>query len=194
MNVEVIGYLAAFCSIIWSLPQTVRSIRTKLLGDISPETTIIFLCSMIISTVFAFRIHSNPVILTNVIGILIFIPLTFLRIQVDFKKNIKKIPIPLAITGTLIGIVPTDALGYTAGAINWWSVIIQINRCYQTRSVDDISLMSINIRVLGLILWTIYNYNIWIIPLLVSSIISLFLGLILIFMKITYQKQNKNSN
>lgn len=75
---------------------------------------------MIISTVFAFGIHSNPVILTNLVGIVVFIPVVIIRLNADDAGRVvmSKIPFYIGATSLVIFFVPPMGLGYVAGAVN----------------------------------------------------------------------------
>ena len=143
---------------------------------------------MIIATAFAYGIHSRPVIATNLAGILIFLPVVIMRLTSDAtgRAATKTIPLYLAPTVLICAFAPVPALGYLAGAINWWSVIIQIKRCARTRQVNDISLLAISTRTVGLTLWTTYSLSIWIVPLFVVNTDSLVLAIVLISMRLAY--------
>ena len=146
---------------------------------------------MIISTAFAFGIHSNPVILTNLLGILVFFPVVILRLRADEdgRSVASKIPFSLAATSLVIIIVPTISLGYVAGAVNWWSLLSQIRKCERTKNVSDISLTAISVRTTGLVLWTIYSFTIWVVPLFVANVVSLILAMILVSLRLAYRKK-----
>lgn len=147
---------------------------------------------MALSLTFAFHIKSKPIILTNVIGMILFLPIIGLRISVDVHDSLRKLPVPIAVTTLLVLYLPTDGLGYAAGIINWWSTISQIQKSYITRSVQDISLLSISIRTIGLILWTTYSYAIWVVPLFIPNIVSLALAIVFISMKLSYTQTSRD--
>ena len=87
--------------------------------------------------------------------------------------------------------LPTGVILTTvAGAVNWWSVLLQIRKCERTKSVSDISLIAISVRTTGLVLWTAYSLSIWVVPLFVTNVMSLILAVILVSIRIAYRTRS----
>ncbi len=63
--VEYIGYFGSFLTAITFIPQVYKSWQPKSVGDLSVWMILIVISSSIVWLVYAFAIHSGPVILAN---------------------------------------------------------------------------------------------------------------------------------
>jgi len=81
-----------------------------------------------------------------------------------------------------------DIIGFAAGLLIAISMIPQVIKSYKTRSVKDISFLMLFIIMLGTALWVIYGVLISSLPIIAMDGFGFFVNLILIFMKIKYEK------
>lgn len=78
------GYFGSFLTSITFLPQVYKSWQTKSVGDLSIWMILIVITSTVVWLVYAFAIHSGPVILAN------FIVLGLTLLLMYFKFAFKK--------------------------------------------------------------------------------------------------------
>jgi len=81
-----------------------------------------------------------------------------------------------------------DAIGFTAGFLIAVSMIPQVIKSYKTRSVKDISFLMLFIIMFGTALWVIYGVLIKSFPIIIMDGFGFLVNLILIFLKIRYEK------
>ena len=80
--------------------------------------------------------------------------------------------------------------GYLAGTLTTIAVIPQITKVWNTRKVDDISLMMVAILICGLGLWTLYGIVNEALPIIITNGISLLLNCFLCGL-VFYEKKKK---
>ena len=83
--VEYIGYFGSFLTSITFLPQGYKSWQSKSVGDLSIWMILIVLTSTIVWLVYAFAIHSGPVISANLV--VLVLTLVLLYFKLTFKKQ-----------------------------------------------------------------------------------------------------------
>ena len=83
--VEYIGYFGSFLTSITFIPQVYKSWQSKSVGDLSIWMIFIVLTSTIVWLVYAFAIHSGPVILANTIVLALTLVLFYFKLT--FKKQ-----------------------------------------------------------------------------------------------------------
>lgn len=83
--VEYIGYFGSFLTSITFLPQVYKSWQSKSVGDLSIWMILIVLTSTIVWLVYAFAIHSGPVISANLV--VLVLTLVLLYFKFTFKKQ-----------------------------------------------------------------------------------------------------------
>lgn len=79
-NPEFLGMLAAICTTIAFLPQTIRVIRTRSVKDISLTMYIIFCIGVALWIVYGVFLESTPLILANVVTLALSSSILFLKI------------------------------------------------------------------------------------------------------------------
>lgn len=79
-------------------------------------------------------------------------------------------------------------IGFSAGLLIALSTIPQVIKSYKTKSVNDISFLMLGIISLGTALWVVYGILITSYPLIIMDSFGFFVNLILIRIKIKYQK------
>ena len=71
--IEVIGYLALFCTTISFIPQVIELYRKKSAKDISTSMYIIYALGMILWLIYTIWIKAVPLIIGNVISLILAI-------------------------------------------------------------------------------------------------------------------------
>ena len=71
--IEIIGYLALFCTTISFIPQVIELYRTKSAKDISTSMYIIYALGMILWLIYTIWIKAVPLIIGNVISLILAI-------------------------------------------------------------------------------------------------------------------------
>ncbi len=82
--VEYIGYFGSFLTSITFLPQVYKSWQSRSVGDLSIWMIFIVIMSTIVWLIYAFAIHSGPVISANVV--VLVLTLVLLYFKLSFKK------------------------------------------------------------------------------------------------------------
>ena len=81
MSVEYIGYFGSFLTAITFIPQVYKSWQSKSVGDLSIYMILIVIFSTIVWLVYAFAIHSGPVIVANAIVFVLSLVLLYFKIR-----------------------------------------------------------------------------------------------------------------
>jgi MtN3 and saliva related transmembrane protein len=71
--IEIIGYLALFCTTISFIPQVIELYRRKSAKDISTSMYIIYALGMILWLIYTIWIKAVPLIIGNVISLILAI-------------------------------------------------------------------------------------------------------------------------
>jgi len=80
-------------------------------------------------------------------------------------------------------------VGFAAGLLIAISMIPQVIKSYKTKKVEDISLLMLFIILIGELLWVIYGILITSLPIIAMDAFGFFVTIILVIMKISYEKQ-----
>jgi MtN3 and saliva related transmembrane protein len=83
-------------------------------------------------------------------------------------------------------------IGLAAGFLTSIAVIPQVVRTWRTRHARDISIWQPLILIIGMLLWLIYGLMLHDLPLIVANSFSISCYLILLGMKIYYDRQEKS--
>ena len=78
-------------------------------------------------------------------------------------------------------------VGYIAGALTTLSFVPQVIRAWKLRETRDLSLAMLLFFAAGVLLWTLYGIWTGSMPIIAANVITFFLILILLWMKIRYQ-------
>lgn len=84
-----------------------------------------------------------------------------------------------------------DSIGYIASMFITASSVPQIYRIWQTKSAQDVSLLSLGMLLIGLVLWLVYAILRQIYPIIVSSSISITLYTLMFILTIVYKNKKK---
>ena len=81
--------------------------------------------------------------------------------------------------------------GWLGGIINSIHVVPQMYKIYKTKSVQDISINSIYIKILASLLYTIHGFIIWDLPLFTMTLLVLIQYVSIFFQYRLYKKDPK---
>ena len=84
-----------------------------------------------------------------------------------------------------------DLFGFSAALLTTIAFLPQLYKTWKTKSADDVSLIMLILFITGLICWIIYGIRINSIPILVANIITFIFNLLILILKITYNKNNE---
>lgn len=79
--IELIGYIAAFCTTISFLPQAIRVIKTKHTKDLSLLMYSIFNVGIILWLIYGIAIVAWPIIVANAITMVLTLTILYLKIK-----------------------------------------------------------------------------------------------------------------
>src|ERR671912_69205 len=79
--------------------------------------------------------------------------------------------------------LPT-VVGLAAGCLGIYGFVPQISKCWRTGETAAISLRMFAVRAFGGVLWTIYGFTIWSLPVLIFSALGLVLISTILILKI----------
>jgi MtN3 and saliva related transmembrane protein len=77
-------------------------------------------------------------------------------------------------------------IGYIAGTLTTISFVPQVLRAWKLRETRDISLAMLLLFAAGILLWTVYGIWTNSLPIIAANVITFFLILLLLGMKIRY--------
>ncbi|MBN1416473.1 MAG: hypothetical protein JW973_15320 [Bacteroidales bacterium] len=80
LNIDIIGYSAAFFGTILMLPQVYKTYRTRHVTDISMVMLIIYIINCSLWGVYGFFLHSVPMLLCNGIALVIGLLMVIMKI------------------------------------------------------------------------------------------------------------------
>ncbi len=84
-----------------------------------------------------------------------------------------------------------NTIGYSAAFFGTILMLPQAVKTYQTRHVDDISLVMLIVYIINCTLWGIYGYFLQSGPMLVCNGIALVIGFLMLLMKINFRNKEK---
>lgn len=82
-----------------------------------------------------------------------------------------------------------ELIGYTAGFLMASTMIPQIIRSLQTKSVEDISIYMLIIYMVSSLLWTVYGIFIGAMPVAIADGFAFIVGTTQFIIKLKYQRQ-----
>jgi MtN3 and saliva related transmembrane protein len=83
---EIIGYIAAVFGTILMLPQVFKSYKTKRVDDISTSMLVVYIINCSFWEIYGILIHSNPVIICNILALFIGIFQMILKVKFQNKN------------------------------------------------------------------------------------------------------------
>ncbi|HEY4381319.1 MAG TPA: SemiSWEET transporter [Acidobacteriaceae bacterium] len=81
--VEILGFLAAFCTTAAFVPQLARVVRRRSARDISLPTFLMFSIGVLLWLIYGLYTHSRPVIASNVVTLVLSVSILVLKLRFD---------------------------------------------------------------------------------------------------------------
>ena len=81
-------------------------------------------------------------------------------------------------------------IGFAAGCIGLYSFVPQVLKCCRTGDTAAISLRMFAVRAIGALLWTIYGFVVWSLPVLIFSALGLVLILTILILKVRGSRES----
>jgi len=81
---------------------------------------------------------------------------------------------------------PVVILGLVAGALTTIAFVPQVVKTWKSKSAKDLSLGMYSIFCTGVLLWLIYGFIIWDIPIIVANTITFSLAMTILYFKFAY--------
>jgi MtN3 and saliva related transmembrane protein len=78
-------------------------------------------------------------------------------------------------------------VGYIAGTLTTVSFVPQVIKAWKMRETRDLSLAMLVLFGIGILLWTLYGIWTGSLPIIAANVITFFLILILLFLKMRYR-------
>ncbi len=75
-------------------------------------------------------------------------------------------------------------VGLAAGCLGIYGFVPQILKCWRTGETAAISLRMFAVRAIGALLWTIYGFVVWSLPVLIFSAVGLLLCSTILVLKV----------
>ncbi len=80
-----------------------------------------------------------------------------------------------------------NIFGYTATALGTLVFMPQVIQIWKTKRAKDVSLLSFSLAFIGTILWLIYGFLIYALPIIIVNSVILVLSGLIIIMKLKYK-------
>lgn len=87
-GIDIVGYIAAFCTTIAFVPQLIRVLRLKSARDISLSMVSIFTFGIVAWLSYGILLHSLPVILANAATLLLSASLLILKLYYSGRDHL----------------------------------------------------------------------------------------------------------
>ena len=81
-----------------------------------------------------------------------------------------------------------DIYGYFAAILTTAAFLPQLIKALKTKKVDDVSLTTLIMFIIGVLSWIIYGYIIASTPILIANLITLILNFLILISKIYFSK------
>ena len=89
LDITIIGYIAGTLTTFASLPQLIKSLKTKDMSGISPYFVVAFTTGLFLWLIYGVLRNDYPIIIFNTISLIFWIPILYLSLKDEFKnKNI----------------------------------------------------------------------------------------------------------
>ena len=81
MPIKLIGFLAGFLTTVSFLPQVIKSLRTRHMGDFNLLFLLLMIAGLILWTVYGFMLGQLPLIVANGVTIALNLVLLWLKLE-----------------------------------------------------------------------------------------------------------------
>jgi MtN3 and saliva related transmembrane protein len=85
-DITIIGYIAGTLTTFASLPQLIKSLKEKDMSNISLAFVITFTTGLMLWLVYGILRNDYPIIVFNILSLMFWIPITYLKIKDEMKK------------------------------------------------------------------------------------------------------------
>ncbi len=85
-----------------------------------------------------------------------------------------------------------EIIGYLAAFLTTAAFLPQVYKVMQTKSTEDLSLVTFSMLFVGVILWVIYGFILNELPIIIANLVMIVLSGILLTMKILAMIKQKN--
>ena len=82
-----------------------------------------------------------------------------------------------------------DLFGFLAALLTTIAFLPQLYKTWQSKSAEDVSLITLILFIIGLICWIIYGLYIHSFPILVANIVTFIFNVSILILKISYDKK-----
>ena len=82
-----------------------------------------------------------------------------------------------------------EIFGYIATFLITICYIPQVSHTYKTKDVSGISLITFSTLAVGVFMWTVYSFILWLPPFIICNVVSLGMIMSIVIMKIMYSKR-----
>ena len=79
--IDIIGYIAGALALFSTLPQIIKSFKTKSTKDLSLSRSVIYITSVVLWLIYGILILNGPMIVINTIDLILIIILLFLQFK-----------------------------------------------------------------------------------------------------------------
>ena len=81
--VELVGFVAAFCTTVAFVPQLLRVVKLRSAREISLGTFLMFSCGVFLWLLYGVWLRSAPVIASNAVTLVLSVSILFLKLRYD---------------------------------------------------------------------------------------------------------------
>jgi MtN3 and saliva related transmembrane protein len=85
----------------------------------------------------------------------------------------------------------TQAIGLAAGILTASSLIPQVIKTLKTKKADEVSIKMLLVLQAGIILWIVYGFKRYDLPIIVTNIFSLLVNISMVILRIRYGNKKK---
>ena len=88
-DISIIGYIAGTLTTFASLPQLIKSLKERDMTNISLAFVITFTTGLMLWLIYGILRNDYPIIVFNTLSLMFWIPISYLKIRDEMKKNLK---------------------------------------------------------------------------------------------------------
>jgi MtN3 and saliva related transmembrane protein len=89
-DITIIGYIAGTLTTFASLPQLIKSLKEKDMSNISLAFVVTFTTGLMLWLVYGILRNDYPIIVFNILSLMFWIPITYLKIKDEMKIKTTK--------------------------------------------------------------------------------------------------------
>ncbi|WP_172632633.1 SemiSWEET transporter [Methanotorris igneus] len=85
---DMVGYIAGTLTTFASLPQLIKSLKTKDMSGISLYFVVTFTLGLSLWLVYGILKNDYPIIIFNIISLMFWIPITYLKVKDELRRKL----------------------------------------------------------------------------------------------------------